>query len=102
MTAEGYHLIAHCVNATSSERAEVEFEVASESTDGHWFTNYGMEVWPFWTQPIEFETPAIPEGWIDHLHTIPLERAPSISLVDALGLRKPKAEGQTQPVARRF
>jgi len=104
MSAEGYFIIAHCVNATSLTRAEVELEIASESIDGRWYTNEGMEVWPFWKQPIDFPIPAIPEGWIECLHSIVIKPAPTIPLADLLGLRKPKAQAEApaQPVNRRF
>ena len=89
MSAEGYYIIAHCVNAVSYDRAEVVLDVASESTDGAWWTTDGREVWPFWKQPIEFETPPIPEGWIEHLHDIARRvLPPRIDLAEALGLRK--------------
>lgn len=99
MSAEGYFLIAHAVNAISSDRARVEWEVASETTDGRWVTNEGMEVYPFYTQPITTPTPAIPEGWIEHIHTLAdASRPPPISLAEALGIRP----APSAPIVRRF
>lgn len=102
MSAEGYYLIAHCVNATDSLRAEVEWEVASEAADGRWFTNDGHEVWPFATFPIDQATPAIPEGWIEHLHELAQRMLPPrIDLATALGLRQPAASA-LPPLPRRL
>lgn len=105
MSAEGYFIIAHAVNATDIQRATVELEVASETTDGRWITNNGDEVWPFWKQPIEFETPNMPDNWIDHLHNIAnrqFKSAPTLSLAEALGFTsKPKPKDTSSPFPRR-
>ncbi len=99
---DGYYLIAHVVNAQSPASAEVEWEVASQSTDGAWFTNSGHEVWPFYTISIFDPTPAIPEGWIEHLHTEAIAYAtrtdPTQSLTERLGIGKTP----TKPIDRRI
>jgi hypothetical protein len=103
-SVEGYFLVAHCVNAVSLDRAEVYWEVASESISGEWYTNSGNQITPFLTIPITDPTPKIPEGWIEHLHELARKFAcanpePKISLLETLGLAKPKAP---QPIHRRF
>lgn len=104
-SSEGYYLIAHCTNAVSLERTEVQWEVASQAVTGDWYTNDGTRVTPFLTIPIDQPTPTIPEGWIEHLHELARKhacanRAPTISLAEALGI-KPKPQPST-PIVRRF
>ncbi len=90
--SEGYYLIAHVMNAQSLTSAEVEWEVASQSINGSWFTNSGHEVWPFHTIPISDPAPAIPDGWIEHLHSEAIAYAtrttPTASLTERLGIGK--------------
>lgn len=45
------------------------------------------------------KVPEMPPSLPDHY---PTRAAPTIPLADLLGLRKPKAEGPTQPIHRRF
>lgn len=103
MTHDGYFLVAHCVNATDAQRAEVEWEVAAQGIDGRWYTNDTREVWPFHIQPINDPTPPIPDGWIDHLHDIARQQFRPPSLSDILGLSTARRSAvPTAPIKRRF
>jgi hypothetical protein len=62
------HLAAFCVNATSTERAEVAFAIVHETSDGEWEDALGNLILPFWVEPINLPEAQIPEGWIEHLH----------------------------------
>lgn len=103
-SVEGYFLVAHVTNVVSYARAEVEWEVASESPDGDWFTNEGHQIYPFHTIPIILPAPAIPMGWVEHIQAIAHQTRtehskPSQSLAQRLGLTtRPKA----QPIIRRL
>ena len=102
---EDHCLVAHVVNATSLESAQVELEIASMSANGDWYTNDGQQIWPFWTQAIMMDTPTIPNGWIEHLHAEAVRYAtthdaPKRNLIDLLNLRPKSAP--TTPFPRRI
>ena len=92
-SVDGYYLGAYCINATSLARAEVEWIVVFKSLSGEWVDRDGHEVFPFHVQPITEPTPAIPEGWIEHLHTLALQHTcdhftdTKTDLLTALGIR---------------
>jgi hypothetical protein len=91
-SVDGYYLAAYCINATSYDRAEVEWIVVSKSLDGEWVDRDGHRVWAFYTIPITEPTPDIPDGWIEYLHLEADRTAihqPKLNLATALGI-KPK------------
>jgi hypothetical protein len=97
---DGYYLGAICTNATSLARAEVEWVVVFRDLDDRWVDRDGNLLWPFHVQPITQPLPAIPDGWIEYLHTladmqIPM---PKTDLLAALGI-KPKP---LTPIQRRL
>ena len=87
-SADGYYLDAYCLNATSLTRAEVEWIVVFKDLDGNWVDRDGHTIHAFHVQPITDPLPAIPEGWIEYLHTEAnrLCRTPKVDLIEALGL----------------
>jgi hypothetical protein len=88
---DGYYLAAYCINATSPSRAEVEWIVVSKSIQGDWVDRDGNTILPFYTIAIDDPLPAIPEGWIEHLHIEADHYAtnhptPKVSLAEVLGI----------------
>lgn len=99
------HLIAFTTNATSIERACIEWTIAAQGLDGNWYQWDGQRLYPFFTTPIYLPTCKIPEGWIEHLqsitrHTMHEHAAPIIDLATALGLRE--ARPTVKPFPRRL
>lgn len=78
---------------TSGHRAYPYWNVAINMTGNTLYINQD------WVASVLFEIPELPSGLPDHY---PTRAAPTISLIDTLGLRKPKAQVPTVPVARRF
>lgn len=86
---------------------------------GYWWIipTSGHRAYPYWNIPLGAlmhdtetswdnepartldEVPEMPPSLPDHY---PTRAAPTISLIDTLGLRKPKAQVPTTPIARRF
>lgn len=98
------HLCAHVTDVVDGP--EVNLEVAYQNPDGGWYTTDGWRIWPFWTQEISLDIiPAIPDGWIEHLHEEAVKfavgrRAPDMNLGALLGLSiAPPAQA---PIVRRF
>jgi hypothetical protein len=89
---DGYYLAAYCINATSPDRAEVEWIVVFKDLSGQWVDRDGREVHAFHVQPITDPLPAMPAGWLDHLHAeathfATTHREPKTDLLTALGLK---------------
>lgn len=73
---------------------------------GYWWivSTSGHRAYPYWHSALlptmlYGPTGEMPPTLRDHYET---RAAPNVSLVDALGLRKPKADAPTTPIARRF
>lgn len=84
---------------------------------GYWWIipTSGHRAYPYWNLPLQFDdTGLVMDHNLEKLHwTIfempptlpdhyPTLTAPTVSLIDSLGLRKPKANPPTTPIARRF
>jgi hypothetical protein len=95
------HLVAYAINAVSPDRAEVVIAVAEKDHNGDWReTVEGQVVYPFWDVSLEnlahtdigglYYPTQVPAQWIEHLQSIPVTPRQKTSLIDLLGLNRPK------------
>lgn len=106
--------VAHqmeCPECHGGTRDAVSSECSECDSEGYWWIipTSGHRAYPYWSKVLDkimvkphIVLEAMPPNLPDHY---PTRAAPTISLIDALGLRKPKARVEntpTQPIARRF
>lgn len=115
---------AHCqiYKNTNGDMVQSDHRIAQEDCIecdglGYWWiiSTSGHRAYPWWELSLKFDDTGLimdhnpeklhwtifemPPSLPDHY---PTRAAPNISLVDALGLRKPKVQASSTPIARRF
>ena len=64
------HIAAVVCNAHSDEDHYTEYVLACANDTETWLDVYGHPIYPYWTSPLYFAGPAIPENWLAHLRAL--------------------------------